>query len=293
MGGLRPEINEIEGVIQPRYWLKVDDREVLLDPEAQPGLHFTYSGNAACQHCGNAIRAERHSGYCYACFTTLARCDLCVMAPERCHAHLNTCREPAWGEQFCMQPHVVYVANSSQPKVGITRAERSVGRWVDQGATAGMVIADVPTRRAAGIVEHHLKSRVADRTDWRKLVSGYTQPGDLMALGRELQDFCGDLTDIANIILPADEQVLLRWREPWQITAIEYPVKEYAQPERIQIDGKTPTFRGNLCGIVGRYLLFPTGALAVDDHQFGDIIVEIGPTIEDERLPQTVQGSLF
>ena len=34
-----------------------------------------------------------------------------------------------------MQPHLVYLANSSGPKVGITTADGALTRWLDQGAS--------------------------------------------------------------------------------------------------------------------------------------------------------------
>ena len=51
--------------------------------------------------------------------------DLCIVKPQLCHYHKGICREPQWGEQNCMQPHIVYLANSSGVKVGITKVKTS------------------------------------------------------------------------------------------------------------------------------------------------------------------------
>lgn len=56
----------------------------------------------------------------------------------RCHYDAGTCREPSWGEQFCMTDHIVYLSNSSGVKVGITRATQLPTRWIDQGARQGI-----------------------------------------------------------------------------------------------------------------------------------------------------------
>ena len=60
----------------------------------------------------------------------LARCDLCILRPELCHYHKGTCREPSWGENNCLSPHIVYLANTSGVKVGITRETQIPTRWM-------------------------------------------------------------------------------------------------------------------------------------------------------------------
>jgi hypothetical protein len=52
-----------------------------------------------------------------------------------------------------MQPHYVYLANSSGLKVGLTRASQIPTRWLDQGAAQALLCVRVPTRRQAGLVE--------------------------------------------------------------------------------------------------------------------------------------------
>src|SRR3546814_17547967 len=94
------------------------------------------------------------------------------MSPERCHFDAGTCRDPAWGEQFCMTDHVVYLANSSGIKVGITRATQMPTRWLDQGASQALPIMRVATRQQSGMVEDLLRSQVADRTNWRPPLKG-------------------------------------------------------------------------------------------------------------------------
>ena len=62
------------------------------------------------------------------------------MKPETCHYHLGTCREDDFAHSVCFQPHIVYLANSSALKVGITRVSHMPGRWLDQGATQALPI---------------------------------------------------------------------------------------------------------------------------------------------------------
>ena len=70
----------------------------------------------------------------------LAACDICILKPELCHYKNGTCREPAWGEEHCLKPHYIYLANSSGLKVGITRKVNVPYRWIDQGATEALPI---------------------------------------------------------------------------------------------------------------------------------------------------------
>ena len=95
-----------------------------LDSELGRQLTLEFSGTVSCVNCGRNSKRSFGSGYCYPCFRKLARCDLCMVSPDRCHHHLGTCREPQWGDEFCMQPHLVYLANTSGLKVGLTREGR-------------------------------------------------------------------------------------------------------------------------------------------------------------------------
>ncbi|MFO6382444.1 DUF2797 domain-containing protein, partial [Pseudomonas aeruginosa] len=90
--------------------------------------------------------------------------------------------EPEWGERFCMTDHVVYLANSSGVKVGITRASQIPTRWIDQGARQALPILRVATRQQSGLVEDLLRSQVADRTNWRAMLKGEAEPVDLAAV---------------------------------------------------------------------------------------------------------------
>ena len=109
----------------------------------------------------------------------LAQCDICIVRPEKCHYHEGTCREPDWADDHCMQPHIVYLANSSGVKVGITRHTQIPTRWIDQGASQALQIFRVPHRYLSGLVEVALKEHVSDRTDWRRMLKGSPKPVDL------------------------------------------------------------------------------------------------------------------
>ena len=87
-----------------------------------------------------------------------------------------------------MIPHIVYLANSSGIKVGITRETQVPTRWMDQGAIAALPIARVATRQLSGLVEVVFKQHVSDRTSWQAMLKGNVEPVDLAARWSELRD---------------------------------------------------------------------------------------------------------
>ena len=78
-----------------------------------------------------------------------------------------------------LQPHIVYLANSSNVKVGVTRKQQVPTRWIDQGAHEAIEIVEVPNRYLAGITEVALKNHVADKTNWRKMLKNDIEKADL------------------------------------------------------------------------------------------------------------------
>lgn len=94
-----------------------------------------------------------------------------IMRPELSTAHLDKeDRDLDYEKRVQLQPHVVYLANSSNVKVGVTRKSQIPTRWIDQGAHEAIEIVEVPNRYLAGITEVSLKEYVADKTNWRNML---------------------------------------------------------------------------------------------------------------------------
>jgi hypothetical protein len=238
------------------------------------GLEIRFLDRISCRFCQSPTAKSYGGGYCYPCFKKLARCDLCVMSPDRCHYHQGTCREPEWGETFCMQPHIVYLANSSGPKVGITRNGYQVGRWLDQGACQGVPILAATTRQVAGIAEVSLAGYLPDRTEWRRLVAGDAEPVDLLKLRDELKRELTVLPDGATWL---DEQPV----------AFSYPVTRYGHRlTRLRLD-EEPLISGNLMGMKGQFLLFEHGVFNVSQHTSYHVRV----TASGEPVASNIGGS--
>src|SRR5579875_2619879 len=132
-------------------------------------MNLSFTGEKACIICGRKVKKLYQSGYCFPCVTTLAECDLCIVKPHECHFHKGTCRDESFAMTHCMIPHYVYLAFSSGFKVGLTRKGREFTRWIDQGASQAVLLAEVPTRKMAGEMEMAIAEHISDKTDWRKM----------------------------------------------------------------------------------------------------------------------------
>ncbi|WP_177410165.1 DUF2797 domain-containing protein [Pseudomonas sp. LFM046] len=241
-----------------QYGFRLGEAEVAANPLIGKQLRLEFLGAIHCIHCGRKTKKSFSQGYCYPCFTKLAQCDSCIVSPEKCHYDEGTCREPEWGERFCMTDHVVYLANSSGVKVGITRASQVPTRWIDQGASQALPIFRVATRQQSGFVEDLLRSQVADRTNWRAMLKGDAPPLDLPVIRDELFDHC------AEGIRALQDRFGLQAIQPVMDLApieISYPVDAY--PTKVvsfDLD-KTPVVEGTLRGIKGQYLILDTGVI--------------------------------
>ena len=240
------------------YSARLGDNEIALNPLIDQQLKLIFSGGIYCIHCNRKTNKSFNQGYCYPCFQKLAQCDSCIIHPERCHLEQGTCREPAWGEKYCMQDHIVYLANSSALKVGITRATQVPTRWIDQGATQALAIMRVRSRLQSGTLEMAFKQHVADKTNWRDMLKGKAAELDMAGERDRLLAACEEdikeLKDRFGFFAIS----VLKGIGP---VSIDYPVQAY--PEKItslNFD-KEPVVSGTLKGIKGQYLIFDSGVI--------------------------------
>ena len=271
LGGLTVLARGDDDVV--RFGLRIGAVTIALDAMIDSGIEIAIDPRPVCVGCGTRLVKRPSHGHCYECFTTKASMDLCYVAPARCHFAAGTCREPAWGEAVCQQVHSVYLANSGGLKVGLTRHADGVPRWIEQGATAGVVIAKATSRRHAGLLEERIGAFVNDKSDWRRQVTGRTPDIDLEAERARIR---------AKVALPEG----CIW-ETHAVHEILYPI---VRPLRRVVRIKYPQdglIRGRLTGIVGSFLLLDHGAFHVGEHRGYHIrFTSVGP-IDD------LQGELF
>jgi len=240
------------------YDMVLDDHRISLNEKIGQPIKLEFLGDIHCQACGRKSKKSFSQGYCYPCFTKLAQCDSCIMSPEKCHYEQGTCREPSWGDEFCMQDHIVYLANSSGIKVGITRHSQIPTRWLDQGAMQAMPIARVATRHLSGLLEVIFKQYVADKTNWRTLLKQDALELDLAAKRDELFELCHEEIDELQQHYGLQAVQLIYDGE---LNQFAFPVTEYPTKVTSFNFDKTPIVEGKLMGIKGQYLILDTGVI--------------------------------
>ena len=240
------------------YALRAGETDVPLNGLLGKSMKLQYTGTINCVHCGRKTNKSFNQGYCFPCFQTLAQCDSCIIHPEKCHFDQGTCREPAWGERFCMQDHIVYLANSSGLKVGITRATQVPTRWIDQGATQALAVLRVRSRLQSGTLEVMFKQHVADKTNWRDMLKGAAEKLDMASERDRLVNECRAEIEELEQRFGFFAISILNGIDPVEIT---YPVQEY--PDKIASFNfdKEATVEGVLQGIKGQYLIFDSGVI--------------------------------
>ena len=116
------------------------------------------------------IKKTYQNGFCFKCFNKLASCDICIIKPNLCHFHFNTCRDPLWSENNCFVDHYIYLSKTSNIKIGITKYKQIPFRWIDQGSIQALPIIKVHSRYQAGLIECLMKNYIVDKTNWKKML---------------------------------------------------------------------------------------------------------------------------
>lgn len=241
-----------------QYSLVLGDRRWPLNDMLGQSIRLHFQGAIHCQHCKRLTRTSFAQGYCYPCFTRLAQCDQCMMSPEKCHHSEGTCREPEWAQQVCFNDHIVYLANSSGLKVGITKATQMPTRWLDQGAIQALPIMRVKTRRLSGLVEDCLRQSVNDKTNWRALLKGEANPLNLTQMRDQLfTQYRNELMELERREGVGSVQCLEQLPEQ----QFHYPVLQYPSKISSLNFDKDPIVQGRLMGLKGQYLLLDTGVI--------------------------------
>ena len=200
-----------------------------------------------CMSCSKQKKIFRQ-GFCYDCFYGQAQAGDWIMKPELSTAHLDIeDRDLDYEKAVQLQPHIVYLALSSEIKVGVTRKTQVPTRWIDQGASKAIAILEVPNRYLAGAAEVALKNYVTDKTSWQKMLKNDLTEADLLEKKQELKQY-----------LP--EEVLPYFLEDnTDIYNLEYPVLQYPTKIKSLNIEREQNYEGVLKGIKGQYLIFEDG----------------------------------
>ncbi|RIA10803.1 uncharacterized protein DUF2797 [Flavobacteriaceae bacterium MAR_2010_72] len=196
-----------------------------------------------CLNCGLNKPIFRQ-GFCKSCFFDIPQAADWIMRPELSTAHLDKeDRDLEYEKKVQLQPHIVYLANSSNVKVGVTRKSQVPTRWIDQGAHEAIEIVEVPNRYLAGITEVALKDHISDKTNWRTMLKNDIVDENLVEWRERLKSFIPD--EAKDYFIESNTE-----------TNIEFPVNQYPEkPKSLNLE-KLNTYSGILKGIKGQYLIF-------------------------------------
>lgn len=196
-----------------------------------------------CLNCGLDKPIYRQ-GFCKSCFFDIPQAADWIMRPELSTAHLDKeDRDLKYEKKVQLQPHIVYLANSSNVKVGVTRKSQVPTRWIDQGAHEAIEIVEVPNRYLAGITEVALKDYVADKTNWRTMLKNDIADEDLVEWRDRLKQYIPE--EAADYYIENNTE-----------TNLEFPVQKYPEKPKSLNIRKEQNYTGKLVGIKGQYLIF-------------------------------------
>ena len=235
-----------------QYYLVFENSFLNVNQLLDKSLEITFQGYQ-CLNCGKKKKIFRQ-GFCYDCFMSSAAAGDWIMKPELSTAHLDIeDRDLDYEKRVQLQPHIVYLALSSEVKVGVTRKTQVPTRWIDQGAIQAIPIVEVPNRYLAGITEVALKNQYADKTNWQKMLKMNPETsGPLVDLIKEKARL--------KCLIPKEVH------EYYDLNAnnlyeLHFPVLEYPNKVTSLNLDKSPIFFGKLTGIKGQYLLFEDGTV--------------------------------
>jgi hypothetical protein len=228
---------------QVQYRLFKESEEILLNDLIGKKVSFLFDGKVQCASCKKFPKKLFAQGFCYSCFMSAPEAADWIINPEKSKAHLGIEeRDLDYEKSVQLKPHFVYLAVASALKVGVTRGTQIPTRWIDQGASYAIRLAETPHRQLAGAIEVALKSHFTDKTNWRKMLKNEIADFDLEEEKWKVEE-----------LLPSDLSQYMT--EDDEIIEINYPVLEF--PDKVKSVGfdKLPSIEGTLLGIKGQYLL--------------------------------------
>jgi hypothetical protein len=239
-GVLRKMQTEMAAPIQ--YYLILENDFLNMNQLLDKTIHLQFIKHQ-CLNC-SLNKPIFRQGFCKSCFFDIPQAADWIIKPELSTAHLDQeDRDLVYEKKVQLQPHIVYLANSSNVKVGVTRKSQVPTRWIDQGAHEAIEIVEVPNRYLAGITEVALKNHVGDKTNWRKMLKNDVEDENLVEWREKLKQYIP--AEAMDYYIASNTE-----------TEIHFPVKHYPEkPKSLNIE-KEKSYTGRLVGLKGQYLIF-------------------------------------
>ena len=224
-----------------RYFLTFDNDFLEINQCIGRKLSISKTGEK-CTNCGKRLNIFRQ-GFCKNCFYDSPFIGDWIIRPELSTAHLGIeDRDLEYEKKIQLRPHIVYLSLSSHLKVGVTRKEQVVTRWIDQGATSAISILEVPNRYLAGKAEVELKKVFSDKTNWRKMLQNNIEKIDWELSKEKAFD------NISNDFKPY-------FLKENKVTELIFPIEKH--PIKVSsLNLSKSSYKGVLAGIKGQYLIF-------------------------------------
>lgn len=240
--------DEVNYTLTLKDELTGDTTSVVMNDFIGKEIRIQFDGVIKCISCNKKIKKTFQQGFCWDCFNSAPEAAVCIMKPELCTAHIDGGVESKCKNHNSDQ--IVYLTSSDVVKVGVTgdsiknyKDGEVLPRWIDQGATAGIVLAVCPNRFEAGRLEVALKNTFVDKMNWRKMLKNEIDESiDLEETKWELEEQ-----------LPADLTQYFSDHE--QAAYIKYPVLDFPTKLKSLSFDKEPIIEGVLKGIKGQYLI--------------------------------------
>jgi len=245
-----------------QYFLPLGKQLINMNKLIGMPISMEYLGHIHCIKCGRETRKSFAQGYCYPCFSSAPETEECVLRPELCRAHEGVARDMEYAKKHCLSDQVVYLSLTSGIKVGVTRSSQVPTRWIDQGAIRALEFARTPNRYSAGLLEVALKDHIADKTNWRKMLSGSDQ-GDV--------DLLKEKQRLSVLVPPGLASYITDDKQQMEL---EYPVSEYPEKIKSLNFDKDPIVTGVLIGIKGQYLMLDQDRV-INMRKFGGYLIRL------------------
>lgn len=212
-------------------------------------IRIEFLNNIHCVATGKRIKKTFGEGLSYDAWLSSPLASPSIVRPELSRIHEGVAlRDYEWEMANHYQPHFVYLSKTSDIKVGVTRSSNVPSRWIDQGATEAIIIAETPYRQLAGVIEVALKEHFTDKTSWQAMLKNSGTLDSILVKKEEALERLG--IDYESFFYDDDN-----------ITQITYPVLEYPKKvTSLKLDTK-PIYEGKLMGIKGQYFIFEDGTV--------------------------------
>ncbi len=250
-GNIRKMATSLEDVVH--YTLPLVD--VLENPVYIPlnecigkTINIQYQGYINCVITGKKIKKAYGEGMSYEAFMESPEASPSIIRPELSRIHEGIAlRDYDWEMAHHMTPHVVYLSLTNDIKVGVTRNTQIPTRWIDQGATQAIIVAETPYRQASGLIEVALKNYLPDKTNWQRM------------LKNQIAEHVPIIDVKASIKDKIPNDLLTYFSKDNSVLHINYPIEVYpTKVTSLKLD-KVNEIEKKLIGIKGQYLIFEDG----------------------------------